>query len=52
MGEFLPGYEASGWLGIGAPKDTAPEIIETLNKEINAAVADPEVKTRLARHGH
>jgi tripartite-type tricarboxylate transporter receptor subunit TctC len=48
IGEFLPGYEASGWLGIGAPKRTSTEIIEQLNQEINAAVADPEIKARLA----
>jgi tripartite-type tricarboxylate transporter receptor subunit TctC len=48
IAEFLPGYEASGWLGIGAPKQTPPEIIEQLNHEFNAAVADPDIKARLA----
>jgi tripartite-type tricarboxylate transporter receptor subunit TctC len=47
MAEFLPGYEAFGWIGFGAPKDTPPAIIDTLNKTINAAVADPAVKARL-----
>ena len=51
MGEFLPGYEASGWLGIGAPKGTAAEIVAKLNGEINAIVADPEMKTRLLTMG-
>src|ERR1700689_3601320 len=47
MGGFLPGYEAFGWIGFGAPKDTPPAIIDTLNKTINAAVADPTIKARL-----
>ena len=47
MAEFLPGYEAFGWIGFGAPKDTPPAIIDTLNKAINAAVADPTVKAHL-----
>jgi tripartite-type tricarboxylate transporter receptor subunit TctC len=47
LGEFVPGYEASGWYGIGAPKNTATEIIDRLNKEINAALADPKMKARL-----
>jgi tripartite-type tricarboxylate transporter receptor subunit TctC len=51
VGEFLPGYEASGWQGIGAPKGTPTEIVEKLNKEINAALADPKIKTRLADLG-
>jgi tripartite-type tricarboxylate transporter receptor subunit TctC len=51
LGEFLPGYEANGWQGIGAPKNTPPEIIEILNKEINAALADPQMKARLAELG-
>jgi tripartite-type tricarboxylate transporter receptor subunit TctC len=46
--EFVPGYEASGWSGIGAPKGTPAEIVEKLNKEINAALADPKIKARLA----
>jgi tripartite-type tricarboxylate transporter receptor subunit TctC len=51
VGEFLPGYEASGWSGIGAPKGTPIEIIEKLNKEINASLADPKLKARLADLG-
>jgi tripartite-type tricarboxylate transporter receptor subunit TctC len=51
MTEFLPGYEASTWNGIGAPKGTPFEIIEKLNYEINAALADPNVKARLADLG-
>ena len=46
--EFVPGYEASGWQGIAAPKDTSPEIIDKLNKEANAILADPKTKARLA----
>jgi tripartite-type tricarboxylate transporter receptor subunit TctC len=48
VGEFVPGYEASTWWGIGAPKNTPPDIIDKLSKEINAALADPEFKERLA----
>ncbi len=51
IGDFVPGYEASGWFGVGAPKNTPVEIIERLNKEINAALADPKFKTRLADLG-
>jgi tripartite-type tricarboxylate transporter receptor subunit TctC len=51
MAEFLPGYEASAWFGIGAPKDTPPEIIDRLNREINAGLADPKIKARLADLG-
>ena len=47
----MPGYEASGPFGLGAPKDTPPAIIEKLNKEINAVLADPKVKARLADLG-
>jgi tripartite-type tricarboxylate transporter receptor subunit TctC len=47
MAEFLPGYEAFGWIGYGAPKGTPAPIIDLLNKTINAAVADPAVKGRL-----
>ena len=49
--EFLPGYEASGWYGISAPKDTPPDIVETLNKAINAGLTDPKTKQRLADLG-
>jgi tripartite-type tricarboxylate transporter receptor subunit TctC len=51
VSEFVPGYEASGWQGVGAPKATPPEIIERLNKEINAALADPKIRARLADLG-
>ena len=51
VGEFVPGYEASSWYGIGAPKNTPAEIVDTLNKEINAALADPKMKARLADLG-
>jgi tripartite-type tricarboxylate transporter receptor subunit TctC len=51
VGEFVPGYEASTWSGVGAPKATPPEIAEKLNKEINAALADPKIKVRLADLG-
>jgi tripartite-type tricarboxylate transporter receptor subunit TctC len=51
VAEFLPGYEASGWFGIGAPKNTPSEIIDKLNKEINAGLADPKIKARLADLG-
>jgi tripartite-type tricarboxylate transporter receptor subunit TctC len=47
VAEFVPGYEASSWYGVGAPRDTPPEIIDRLNKEINAGLADPKIKTRL-----
>jgi tripartite-type tricarboxylate transporter receptor subunit TctC len=51
VGEFLPGYEASASYGIGAPKGTPVEIIDMLNKEINAALGDPKMKARLADLG-
>jgi tripartite-type tricarboxylate transporter receptor subunit TctC len=51
VGEFVPGYEASGWFGIGAPKGTPAEIVDKLNKEINAGLADPKMKARLADLG-
>ena len=51
VGEFVPGYEASAWYGLGAPKGTPAEIVETLNKETNAALADPMIKARLADFG-
>jgi len=51
LAEFVPGYEASQWYGVGAPKDTPAELIDTLNKEINAVAADPLIKARLASLG-
>ena len=51
VGDFVPGYEASAWYGVGAPKNTPAEIIDKLNKEINAGLADPKIKARLADLG-
>ncbi len=51
VAEFVPGYEASSWYGIGAPRNTPAEIVDKLNKEINAALADPKIKARLADLG-
>ena len=48
VGDFVPGYEASSWYGVGAPKDTPAAIIDALNKEINAGLADPKMKAKLA----
>jgi tripartite-type tricarboxylate transporter receptor subunit TctC len=51
VAEFVPGYASGGWFGIGAPKETPPEIVEQLNKEINAALADHKIRTRIANMG-
>ncbi len=51
VGDFLPGYEASGWLGVGAPRNTPTEIIDRLNKEIGAGLADPKIVARIADLG-
>ena len=51
MGEYLTGYEASGWQGIGTPKNTPKEIVDSLNKEINASLSDPSVCARLSDLG-
>jgi tripartite-type tricarboxylate transporter receptor subunit TctC len=51
VAEFVPGYEASSWYGVGAPKATPAEIVDKLNKEINAALADPKIRARLADLG-
>jgi tripartite-type tricarboxylate transporter receptor subunit TctC len=51
VAEFVAGYEASGWLGIGAPKNTPVEIIEKLNREINAGLAEPKINARPADLG-
>src|SRR5262249_1533429 len=48
VAEFVPGYEASFWTGIGAPRNTPIEIVEKLNQETNAALADSQIKARLA----
>ncbi len=51
VGDFVPGYKADSWLGICAPKNTPPEIVNKLNSEINAGLADPRIKSRLADLG-
>jgi tripartite-type tricarboxylate transporter receptor subunit TctC len=51
VGDFLPGYEASAWQGIGVPMSTPAEIVDELNKEINVGLADPKMKARLADLG-
>jgi tripartite-type tricarboxylate transporter receptor subunit TctC len=51
IGEFVPGYEVSAWYGVGAPKGTPGEVIDKLNKEINASLADPKLRARLAELG-
>jgi tripartite-type tricarboxylate transporter receptor subunit TctC len=51
VSEFVPGYEASQWYGVGVPKNTPAEIVDKLNKEINAGLADPKTKARLADLG-
>jgi tripartite-type tricarboxylate transporter receptor subunit TctC len=51
VGEFVPGYEASQWYGVGAPKGTPPDVIARLNSEINTALADPKLQARLAEQG-
>lgn len=50
-GEFLPGFEAGDWLGIGAPRGTPPQIVSRLNEEITAGIADPRIKSRFADLG-
>ena len=51
VAETVPGYEASAWFGMGAPKGAPPEIINKLNKAVNAALADPNIQARLADLG-
>ena len=51
VGEFVPGFEASSWNGVGVPRNTPVEIIGKLNNEINVALADPRMKERLAELG-
>jgi tripartite-type tricarboxylate transporter receptor subunit TctC len=51
VGEFVPGYETSAWQGLGAPRNTPADVVEKLNKETNAALADAKLKARLADLG-
>jgi tripartite-type tricarboxylate transporter receptor subunit TctC len=51
VGEFVPGYDASSWHGLGVPKNTPVEIIDKLNREINAGLADPKLTARMADLG-
>jgi tripartite-type tricarboxylate transporter receptor subunit TctC len=51
VGDFLPGYEASGWQGIVSPKGTPAEVVDLLNKEINAALADPKIRAQIVGVG-
>jgi len=52
LAEFLPGYKADGWQAVTAPKDTSSDIVERLNREINAALADPVIRVRIASFGY
>jgi tripartite-type tricarboxylate transporter receptor subunit TctC len=51
VSDFVPGFEATLWTGIGAPKNTPADIVDKLNREINAGLADPTIKARLADFG-
>ncbi len=51
IGAFVPGYEESNWWGLGAPRNTPRAVVDKLNQEINAALADPKIKARLAELG-
>ena len=51
VSEFIPGYEAASWFGVGASRSTRTDIVEKLNKEINAALSDPNMKSRIAELG-
>jgi tripartite-type tricarboxylate transporter receptor subunit TctC len=51
VGNFVPAYEASAWLGVGAPRNTPTDIVDKLNKEINSGLSDPKIKARLADLG-
>jgi len=51
VADFIPGYEASTWYGVGAPRSTPPDIVDRLNKEINAGLADAKLKARLTDLG-
>jgi tripartite-type tricarboxylate transporter receptor subunit TctC len=48
VGEFVPGYTAEGWMGLGAPKGTPPEVVDRLNRELNTGLADESVKASFA----
>jgi tripartite-type tricarboxylate transporter receptor subunit TctC len=48
LAEFVPGYEVSSWFGIGAPRNTPSDVVGTLNREINAGLADPKLAARIA----
>jgi len=52
VGDFVPGYEGTGWQGVGAPRNTSAEIIAKLNREINAGLADPRMKARITDFGY
>jgi len=52
IGETVPGYQAAGWAGMAAPKGTPPDIIETLNREVNAGLASPDIKARYTEMGY
>jgi tripartite-type tricarboxylate transporter receptor subunit TctC len=51
IGEFVPGFEASAWFGVGAPRNTPGEVVDMLNKEINAGLADPKMRTLIDNLG-
>jgi tripartite-type tricarboxylate transporter receptor subunit TctC len=51
VSEFVPGYEVSSWFGIGLPRDTSPDIVDTLNVAVNTGLADPMLKARIADLG-
>jgi tripartite-type tricarboxylate transporter receptor subunit TctC len=52
VGDLVPGYEASSWQGVGAPRSTPAEVIEKLNRELNAVLADPKIEERIADFGY
>ena len=51
LAKFVPGFEATTWLGLGAPKNTPPDIVQKLNSEINASLADPKMRARISELG-
>jgi tripartite-type tricarboxylate transporter receptor subunit TctC len=51
VGDFVPGFEVTAWFGVGAPMNTPAEIVDKLNREINAALADPRMKARISAMG-